>query len=239
VAAASDAIIDNRLERAYGFYEISIGKKAVMALTGLILVLYIIGHLAGNLQIYGGREMINRYAELLHASSGLLWFARVVLLGAVGLHIWSSFVLWLEKRRARPVKYQKKDEIAATYASRTMMWSGPIIGAFVVFHVLHLTAGDIPGLALARVDSGYDVYRNVITGFQHWWVSAAYIVAIVFLMLHLYHGIWSMFQSVGFNHPRYTPRLKRFAQLFSIALAAGYISIPVTIMLGLVGGGIR
>lgn len=239
MSTASDAIIDTKLERTYGFYGISIGKKAVMALTGLILVLYVIGHLAGNLLIYGGRAMINSYSELLHASSAALWTARVVLLLAVGLHIWMSFLLWLEKRRARPVQYHKHDYIAASYASRTMMWSGPIFGAFVVFHIMHLTVGDVPGLALARVDGGYDVFQNLVVGFRHWWVSAAYIVAVLVLMLHLYHGVWSMFQSVGLNHPRFTPRLKRFAQVFSIAIAAGYISIPLAVLTGVIGGEVR
>lgn len=239
MAAAGDAVISSELEHSYGFYEISIGKKAVMAVTGVILVLYVVGHLAGNLQLYGGREMINRYAEFLHASSGLLWSARTVLLLAVGLHIVTSYQLWRLKRRARPVKYYKKDEIAASYASRTMLWSGPIIAAFVVFHVLHLTVGDIPGLPLREVEGGYDVYYNVIIGFRHLSVSLAYIFAIVLLMLHLYHGVWSMFQSVGWNHPRFTPRLKRFAQVFSIVIAAGYISIPVAVLTGVIGGGVR
>ncbi|MGE5489560.1 MAG: succinate dehydrogenase cytochrome b subunit [bacterium] len=239
MASASDAIVDTKLERTYGFYAIPIGKKAVMAFTGLILVFYVIGHLAGNLLIYGGRATINSYSEMLHASSAALWTARVVLLLAVGLHIWMTFSLWREKRRARPVQYHKKDFIVASYASRTMMWSGPIFAAFVVFHVMHLTVGDVPGLALARTDGGYDVYQNLVVGFRHWWVSAAYIVAVLLLMLHLYHGVWSMFQSVGLNHPRFTPRLKRFAQVFSIAIAAGYISIPLAVLTGVIGGEVR
>ncbi len=234
-----EAIIETSLERKYGFYELAIGKKAVMAVTGVILVLYVIGHLAGNLQIYGGREMINRYAHFLHASEALLWAARAVLLTAVGLHILAAFQLWLLKRRARPVQYYKKDDVPFAYAARTMVWSGPIIAAFVAFHILHLTVGDIPGLPLQAMAGGYDVYHNIVVGFRHWEVSAAYIVAIVFLTLHMYHGIWSMFQSVGFSHPRYTPGLKRFSQVFSILLGAGYISIPVSVMLGVIGGGVR
>ncbi len=239
VSAPAEAIIDTSLERTYGFYEVYIGKKAVMAATGVILVLYVVGHLAGNLQIFGGREVINRYAHFLHANPGLLWVARVVLLGAVGLHILSSYQLWIQKRRARPVGYYKKDDVPTAYAARTMLWTGPIIAAFVVFHVLHLTVGDVPGLPLKEVEGGYDVYYNIVVGFRHWAVSTAYIVAIAMLMFHLYHGIWSMFQSVGASHPRYTPLLKRFSQGLSIVLAAGFVSIPVAVMLGVVGQGVR
>ncbi len=239
VSVPGEAIFDTSVERKYGFYELYIGKKAVMAATGVILVLYVVGHLAGNLQIFGGREAINRYAHFLHANPGLLWVARVVLLAAVGLHILTSYQLWMMKRRARPVGYYKKDDVPSAYAARTMLWTGPIIAAFVVFHVLHLTVGNVPGLPLREVEGGYDVYYNIIVGFRHWAVSIAYIVAIVMLTLHLYHGIWSMFQSVGVSHPRYTPVLKRFSQGLSIVLAVGYISIPVAVMLGVIGGEVR
>lgn len=226
-------------ERTYGFYELSAGKKAVMALTGVILFGYVVGHLIGNLQLYAGPEVINRYAHFLHGSPVLLWGVRIVLLVAVFLHILTSYQLWMTKRRARPVGYYKKDDVPSAYAARTMLWSGPIIAAFVIFHVLHLTVGSVPGLALSEVEGGYDVYRNVVVGFRNPAVSIAYIVAIVLLMMHLYHGIWSMFQTMGFSHPRYTPRIKRFAHVFSILLAIGFISIPVSVMLGIIGGEVR
>lgn len=231
----STAAVETRLKRTWGLYEVYIGKKLVMAGTGVILVLYVIGHLLGNLQIYAGPEQMNRYAAFLHSQPGLLWTARVVLLAAVGAHIWSSFLLWLEKRRARPVRYIKKDDVPPSYASRTMMWSGPIIAAFVVFHVLHLTTGDV-GLGFQPPAPGptgevFYAYENVVNGFRYPAVSAAYIFAIVLLTMHLYHGLWSMFQSVGISHPRYTPLLKGLAHVFSIAIAAGYISIPVYVMI--------
>jgi succinate dehydrogenase / fumarate reductase cytochrome b subunit len=223
------------LKRTWGLYEVYIGKKLVMAASGVVLVLYIFGHLAGNLQIYAGPERLNAYAGFLHAHTGLLWVARAVMMAAVGLHVWSSFLLWLDKRRARPIGYVKKDDVPASYASRTMMWSGPIVGAFVVFHILHLTAGGVPGLALREpVEGQYFAYQNVVGGFQHPMVALAYVVAIVLLTMHLYHGLWSMFQSVGISHPRYTPALKRTAHAVSILVAASYISIPVSVTLGLV-----
>ena len=143
--------IDTSLRKHFGFYEAYIGKKLVMAVTGVILLGYVVGHLAGNLQIYipphiaNGEYVyqINKYARLLHSNDTLLWAVRSFLIAAVGLHIWSSFLLWLQKRRARPIGYVKKDDIPSAYASRTMIWSGPIIAAFVVFHILHLTTGSV------------------------------------------------------------------------------------------------
>ena len=207
-----------------------------MALTGVILFGYVVAHLLGNLQIYGDPEQINKYAAFLHnpSSAGLLWVARSTLLVAVGLHILASLQLWKLKNDARPVAYVKKDDAAATYASRTMMWSGPIVGAFIVFHVLHLTAGKVVPLADEIAPNEPNVYANVIAGFSNPAISAFYILAIVLLCTHLYHGLWSMFQSLGFSHPRYTPILKKGAAVFAILIAIGNCSIPIAVMTGLV-----
>ncbi len=214
------------LNRSIGFYEASIGKKAVMAVTGVILFGYVLGHLIGNLQIYAGAEQINRYARFLHSHPILLWIVRTGLLASVVLHITASVQLWLLKRRARPQAYVKKDDVPASYAARTMIWSGPIIAAFVIFHVLHLTTGSIVEI------KELDVHANVISGFQHPAIAIFYIIAMALLCLHLYHGLWSMFQSLGLNHPRYTPILKKFAAAFAWFVAIGNISIPVSVMLG-------
>ena len=229
------AIAINPVHRVVRFYEAPIGKKAIMALTGVILFGYVVAHLLGNLQIYGDPQQINKYAAFLHdpASAGLLWVARSVLLVAVGLHILASIQLWMLKRDARPVAYVKKDDAAATYASRTMMWSGPIVGAFVIFHVLHLTVGAVVPLKDTPA-GGPDVHANVIAGFSNPAISAFYIVAMVLLCLHLYHGLWSMFQSLGFSHPRYTPKLKTGAAIFAILIAIGNCSIPIAVMVGLI-----
>ncbi len=233
--------IDTRPRGFWGVYEAYIGKKLVMAVTGAMLFLYVLGHLAGNLQVFlpphNGVYAINTYAEFLHSNPKLLWVARVVLIAAVVAHIWSSLLLWLQKRRARPDGYVKKDDVGVTYASRTMIWSGPIIAAFVVFHILHLTTGSVglgfkdPSLGAGGEEQIY-AFQNLVAGFRMWPVALAYIVAVSLLGLHLYHGIWSMFQSVGY----YTTRIRQASKILAVLIALGYISIPVAILSGLVGG---
>lgn len=221
------------VNRTAFFYQTPVGKKAVMAVTGVILFGYLVAHLLGNLQIYTGNPAdINAYAGFLHSKPAMLWGARVVLLAAVTLHIVAAAQLWLLKRAARPVGYHRKEETGSNYASRTMIWSGPIIAAFVIFHVLHLTTGAV--VPLAMTPHGPDVYHNVISGFRHPMISSFYIVAMTLLCLHLYHGLWSMFQSVGISHPRYTPLLKKFGAAFAFLIAIGNISIPVSVMIGII-----
>ena len=220
------------LSRSIGFYQATIGKKVVMAVTGVILFGYVLAHLIGNLQIYSpDSQQINVYAHFLHAHPLLLWIARCVLLTAVGLHIVASVQLWRLKQKARPQAYVKKDDLPASYAARTMLWSGPIIAAFVVFHVLHLTVGSVLPLHTLP-DGDMDVRANVITGFQNPAVAIFYIIAMAMLCLHLYHGLWSMFQSLGVSHPRYTPIIKNFAAAFAWFIAIGNISIPVMVLAG-------
>jgi succinate dehydrogenase / fumarate reductase, cytochrome b subunit len=213
------------------FWQTTVGQKAIMAVTGVILFGFIVGHLLGNLQMFLPPEKINHYSATLKSLPALLWGARITLLVAVVLHIWSSVQLWLLQREARPINYVKKANIASTYASRTMMWSGPIILAFLIFHLLHFTFGTVhPGGAFDE----HNVYNNVVTGFRVWPISAFYIIAMIMLCYHLYHGLWSMFQSLGFSHPVYTPWLKLFAKVFAILIAAGNISIPVAVLAGLI-----
>jgi succinate dehydrogenase / fumarate reductase cytochrome b subunit len=213
------------------FWQTTVGKKAVMAVTGVILFGFVVGHLLGNLQIYQSPEKINHYSEFLKAHPGPLWGARITLLLAVILHMWASFQLWLLQKEARPIGYVKKESIASTYASRTMMWSGPIILAFIIFHLLHFTFGTVhPGGPF----DVHNVYNNVVLGFQVWPVSLFYIVAMIMLCYHLYHGLWSMFQSLGISHPVYTPWIKRAAKTAAILIAVGNISIPVAVLAGLI-----
>jgi succinate dehydrogenase / fumarate reductase cytochrome b subunit len=225
------------IHRVVRFYEAPIGKKVVMAFTGVILFGYVVAHLLGNLQIYfSDPQQINRYAAFLHnpANAGLLWGARLFLLVAVVMHIVASVQLWKLKRDARPQGYVKKEDAAASYASRTMMWSGPIVAAFVIFHVLHLTVGAVVPLQDIGGDvTQPDVHANVIQGFQNPLISGFYILAMVLLCMHLYHGLWSMFQSLGLHHPRYTPKLKTGAAIFAILIAIGNCSIPLAVLAGL------
>ena len=218
-------------ENRASFWGSTNGKKVVMAVTGAIMFLFVIGHMAGNLQIFEGPAKLNAYGHFLHSIGELLWPVRIVLLLAVGLHITATVQLALLKKKARPVGYSRKEAIASSYASRTMYWSGPIVLAFVIFHLLQFTAGYI------HPESQFiegDVYHNVVAGFQVWWVSIWYIFSVSLLGLHLRHGIWSMFQSLGFNHPRHTPILKSAAIVIAVVIVLGYISIPISVLLGIV-----
>ena len=213
------------------FWQTTIGKKAIMAVTGVILFGFLVGHLAGNLQIFESPEKINHYSAFLRSMPGLLWGTRITLLVAVCLHIWSSFELWLLQRAARPIQYVKKANENSTYASRTMKWSGPIILAFVIWHLAQFTFGAAhPGAPFREGD----VYNNIVLGFRVWPVSLFYIIAMIMLCYHLYHGLWSMFQSLGFSHPAYTPWLRLFAKIFAILMAIGFISIPVAVLAGFI-----
>ena len=213
------------------FWDTTVGKKAVMAVTGFILFGFIVAHLLGNLQIYESPEKINHYSEMLRSVPSLLWGARITLLISVLLHIWASFALWRLQRAARPVPYVKKANLHSTYASRTMTWSGPIILAFVIYHLLNFTFGTVhPGGPF----DPHNVYNNVVTGFQFWPSSIFYIIAMIMLCYHLYHGLWSMFQSLGLSHPVYTPWIQRLAKVFAIVIAIGYISIPVAVLAGFI-----
>jgi succinate dehydrogenase / fumarate reductase cytochrome b subunit len=223
--------------RAVRFYDAPIGKKAVMAVTGLVLFGYVVAHLLGNLQIYSSNpEQINKYAAFLHnpANAVALWAARTVLLLCVILHIVAAVQLWGQNNAARPIAYHRKADVPTSYAARTMRYSGLIIAAFVIFHILHLTVGAVPGLPAQEIAANEpNVRANVIQGFQNYWVSGFYILAMVLLCMHLYHGIWSMFQSVGLSHPKYTPGLKRGAAIAAILIAVGNCSIPIAVLTGL------
>jgi len=224
--------------RAAGFYAAPIGKKVVMAITGLILFGYVIGHLLGNLQIYASdHEQINRYAAFLHNPANVipLWAIRAFLLAAVILHITAAIQLWIQNRAARPYHYVRKSDVPAAYAARTMRWSGVIVGAFIIFHILHLTVGAVPGLPVDELGANMpNVRANVVHGFSNVWVSGFYIVAMILLCMHLYHGLHSFIQSLGFFHERYTPLIKKAAAVVAILIAIGNISIPLAVLAGFV-----
>src|SRR5262249_34524339 len=225
----STAIANTQFVKVTRFYESTIGKKAIMAVTGLILFGFLIAHMLGNLQIFLGSAVMNHYAETLHANMPLLWTVRTVLLVSVILHIWASIQLSAIKKEARPVAYVKRTNVTSSWASRTMMLSGPIIAAFVVLHLLHLTTCTIhPDFVPLHA------YENLVKGFLVVPLALVYVAVMILIGFHLSHGIWSMFQSMGFSHPRYTPMIKKFAAVFSWVLIAGFISIPLSVLLGLV-----
>lgn len=209
----------------------SVGKKVVMAVTGVALFGFVVGHMAGNLQVFLGPEAMNAYGEFLHEflhGTGV-WFARAGLLAAVALHIWAATSLTLENWSARPDSYRRRRNVESTYASRTMIWSGPILAAFVVYHILHLTTGDAH-----RDFTAGDVYRNVIVGFSNPAVTLAYTVSMLALGFHLYHGIWSMLQTLGLSHPEWNRTRSVFAVGATVAVVAGFLSVPFAVLTGLV-----
>jgi succinate dehydrogenase / fumarate reductase cytochrome b subunit len=230
-ATISAAGVRPKRHRAPNFWQTTNGKKVVMAVTGAIMFLFIIGHLLGNLLVFGGPDTINAYARFLHFDDSLLWIIRSILILSIVLHITATVELALRNKWARPIGYSRKQAINSSYASRTMYWSGPIVLVFIIFHLLQFTAGYIhPEAAFIAGD----VYQNLVAGFQVWWVSAWYIFAIALLGLHLRHGLWSMFQSVGLAHPEHTQTLKRAALAIATIIVLGYISIPISILAGFV-----
>ena len=219
------------MEATRGFIRSSIGRKVVMAVTGVILVGFVIAHLLGNLQVYLGPEAMNNYAvwlrQFLHGTG--LWIARAILLVAVILHIWSAASLTLSSRRARPVAYRERKWREATYASRTMRWGGVIILLFVIYHILHMTTGTVHQSFIEG-----DVYHNFVAGFRVVPVSLFYIFAMLALGLHLKHGVWSMFQTLGVSHPRYIRAAHVLAWVVAIVVVVGNISFPLAVLAGIV-----
>jgi len=236
VAPATEHPASSPASRVISFYRSAIGKKAVMALTGAFLFGWIFLHMVGNLKLYLGPEHMNEYAKWLRVmgapampNSALLWLMRVALVVAVWLHIQAATELTLMNRRARPVGYHERDYVAATYAARTMRWGGVIILLFVIYHLLHLTFGTVHPSFIEN-----DPYHNVVAGFQVWWVSAFYIVANLALGLHLYHGLWSMFNSLGLNQKTFNPWRRVFATAFALIITLGNVSFPIAVLIGVV-----
>lgn len=222
-------------------YRSAVGKKAVMAVSGIILFGFVFIHMIGNLKLYEGPKILNSYAGWLREvgspavpASGLLWIARTVLLVAVALHIWAAWQLTRMSRAARPRAYASRPKIHTTYASRTMRWGGVIILLFVIYHLLDLTAG-VANPHHAQWPAYHEnVYANVIASFQRPYVSLFYILAQVALGFHLYHGLWSLFQSLGWNHPRFNSWRSGFAHAFAWIITLGNISFPLAVLTGLI-----
>jgi succinate dehydrogenase / fumarate reductase, cytochrome b subunit len=210
------------------FWRSTLGKKIVMAVTGLIMIGFVIGHLAGNLLVFAGRDRINAYSAFLHSTGEVLWAVRIVLLVSVILHITAAVQLTAIDKAARPIGYAKHQYAAATFASRSIRWGGVLLLVFIVYHLLHMTTGTVhpsftPG----------DVYHNLISGLSVWYVAAFYIVAMIALGLHLYHGTWSSIKTLGIEQPPTEPLRRRpLVWLFAVLMALGFASIPLAIMTG-------
>jgi succinate dehydrogenase / fumarate reductase cytochrome b subunit len=214
----------------------SIGSKILMALTGAVLLLWITGHMLGNLQIYAGQDALNAYAEKLRAIPALLYLVRVVMVVVVLIHIITSVTLWLQNRRARSLPYAYKDTVQASIGSRTMIYSGLLIFIFVIYHLMHLTWGMIhPEYAHLMDPKGRpDVYSMVVLGFQNAVISITYIIAMLCLWFHLSHGFSSLFQTLGLTGPKYRPLIERAGPIVATVIVAANISIPLTVLLGLI-----
>lgn len=223
------------MRRIFGLYDSSVGKKVAMAVTGAVLVLFVIGHMLGNLKAFLGPTEFNAYAEGLREFGhpflprmGALWIARGLLLISVVVHMLAAWQTSRQSWAAREVEYRKRARLGFSYASRTMRWGGVIIAAFVVYHILHFTTGQahhdfIPG----------DAYHNLVTGFQNPLVVLAYVVALTALVFHLYHGIWSAFQTLGANHPRYNPLRRPLAVILALLVYVGFLAVPLAVVVGI------
>ena len=213
------------------YIDSTIARKAVMAVTGIILVGFILGHLAGNLTLYIGPDAINHYAVFLRTfvHGWALWAARALLLTCAVLHVWAATSLTLDSWAARPRGYRRWQPKDSTYASRTMRWGGVILFAFIVFHILHLTLGRFHPAFRPE-----DVYHNVVAGFEVWPVSAFYVVAMGCLGFHTWHGTWSMLQTLGLSHPRFDSVRKKIAVVFTVVVAGGFMAVPLAVLFGAV-----
>jgi succinate dehydrogenase / fumarate reductase cytochrome b subunit len=215
------------------FWQSSVGKKAVMAATGLILVAYLITHVLANLLVFGGPERINRYAQLLHASGAALWGARLILLAAAILHIVAATQLALRSRGARPQPYAGgRQPQVSTLAARTIRWGGALILLFLIYHILHFTTG------AAHPDFvELNPHHNVTTGFRNPWVAAVYLLAMGVVGLHLYHGVWSSGRSLGLSQPSPRPLHRRLALVLAVFIWLGFTAIVVAGFLGMIRSG--
>jgi succinate dehydrogenase / fumarate reductase cytochrome b subunit len=214
----------------------SIGSKVIMALTGLGLILFVIVHMAGNLQMFAGQEAMNNYAVALRKVPLLLWIARLGIIGFFVFHVFDGLRLKLKNRAARPVAYVSKNTVKATLASRTMAISGAIILAFLVYHLLHFTLGVThpEHFALKDAQGRQDVFNMVVYGFQNALVSGGYILAMVLLFAHLSHGAASWLQSLGWNHPKINGIVKIAAPAITWLVCLGFISVPLGVLLGII-----
>jgi succinate dehydrogenase / fumarate reductase cytochrome b subunit len=213
------------------FYGSMVGKKAVMGLTGLIWIGFVILHALGNLLIFRGSAAINSYSHFLKSTGELLWALRAVLFVAVVLHVIAAIQLTRQSRAARPIGYTKRETQVATISSRTMRWGGALILIFLVLHILHFTTGDIRP---AGVFSREDVYANLVTSFRIWWVALFYVIAMIALGLHLFHGTWSSVRSIGVSPASPQPLHRRVSLVIAVFVWAAFTAVPLAVFSGIV-----
>lgn len=219
--------------RLLGFYRSSVGKKIIMGVTGIVLVVFVISHVASNLLVFEGRpDGIDGYARFLRSTGKLLWLVRGGLILAAILHIDAAYQLTRRARAGRPTGYGKRTPQASTWGARSMRWGGVLILVFIVFHLFHFTFGNAhptyPDFNHATV------YANVVTGFPSLWIVLFYEAAVLALGFHLYHGVAAMMMSLGISHPRYTPVWRRLATVLAVLVTAGFMAIPLAVYLAII-----
>jgi len=213
------------------FPQTTIGKKVIMAVSGLVMFGFVIGHMVGNLKLYAGAEALNEYAAFLRSVPALLWGTRAALIVSVVAHVWASIQLASRNADARPRGYRKKRSLASTYASRTMYWTGPILLFYIVYHLLHLTFGyGIPG----NQYDPHNVFNNVVLSFQQPLIATVYVAGNLALGFHLFHGAKSMFQTVGASHPRYDGTRNAVAAALVAVVVVANISFPLMVLAGVI-----
>jgi succinate dehydrogenase / fumarate reductase cytochrome b subunit len=217
------------LSRLQLFWDSTIGKKLVMGVTGLIMVAFVIVHMIGNLQVFVGAAKINAYSHFLHHTiAELLWVARIVLLASVVLHVVAAIQLTRRDRAARQVAYARKVPQTATISSRSMRWGGVALALFIVFHILHLTTGTIRPAPFVEGN----IYSTLVGGFQVWWVTLIYVLAMVALGLHIFHGAWAAVRTLGLSQPSPNPLKRPTALAVAIIVWAGFTVVPIAVFFG-------
>jgi succinate dehydrogenase / fumarate reductase cytochrome b subunit len=210
----------------------TVGKKALLAVSGAILFGFVIQHMVGNLQVFLGPEAFNSYAATMKSLGAITWGVRALLLVALVTHVYLVVELYKRSLAARPVGYRVKKNIATSYAGATMKYSGPALLLYILFHLAHFT---YPGLSLGDHQfSPIDVYGNFVASFQLPWVTLLYVVANLLLGMHLYHGAYSLLQSLGLNHPRYNARAKQGARGFAFLVTVGNVVMPLSVLFGII-----
>jgi succinate dehydrogenase / fumarate reductase, cytochrome b subunit len=220
------------------FYRSTIGKKMIMAVTGLIWVGFVILHMAGNLQAFLGSEKLNNYAAMLHGPlEEVVWLQRVALFVALVLHVLMAWQLTRRAAAARPVEYKVREPQVSTTSSRLMRWGGVILLVFIVLHILHFTTRDIGPAGFAdRVDAEgrFDIYNAVVSSFRIWWVTLLYVASMIFLGFHLWHGAWASIRTLGYAKPSDNPLKRRIAAGLATAVWVGFILVPVAVLAGVI-----
>lgn len=229
MSSSGTSVLPFHVPSVLGALRSTIGRKLAMAISGVVLCGFVLIHMSGNLLLYKGPEAINAYAATLKANAAILWGARVLLLGAVVLHAWAAFSLMALNKAARPLGYRATAYDASSYASRTMRFGGPLLVLFIVYHLLHLTVGALH----PRFDAA-NVYGNVVLGFQNPAVALFYVISMLALSLHLFHGVSSMLQTLGLSHPQYNPVRRVLGAGFAAVVTLGNLSFPLSVFFGLV-----